>query len=400
MKYNLQILIYTANRTNSKAAASLAKEAGLDYLVCRDIDMAIEWFDRAGALLLEAETLTSDAMEKLNRALDDQPPWSALPIILLTDRYGQYLNEIRERIGQSYILVNQPLNGTSLISLLRMALNTRQRQYELKNLLEEMHRLNADLEKRVDEQTAELRKRAEHAEKFSRELERSNRDLEEFAHSISHDLQEPLRMISSFLTLFARRYKRKLDSDADKYIYYAVNGADRMHSMIKSLLEYSLVGNDGMNPEEVDCNEAVEQVITLLAPDIEGTEAQVSHDPLPTIFVDRIQLEQVFHNLIDNGLKFRDKQPPAIHVSATERQEEWEFAIRDNGIGIDPEHIDRIFNIFQQLHARDKYSGNGIGLAICKKIVQRHGGSIWAESEPGRGSTFYFTLPKESGKNQ
>ena len=225
------------------------------------------------------------------------------------------------------------------------------------------------------------------------ELARSNRDLEQFAYVASHDLQEPLRMVAAYTQLLAERYRGKLDENADKYISYAVEGALRMQTLIRDMLAFSRVGRNGVGCEPSDCNRVVEEALLNLKASINESAAVVVYDDLPLVAAERIQMVQLFQNLIGNAIKFRGKEPPAIRVSAQRQGMHWQFAVADNGIGIAPEYKELIFVIFQRLHARDEYAGNGVGLAICKKIVEHYGGRIWIESELGHGCTFYFTLP-------
>ncbi len=224
-------------------------------------------------------------------------------------------------------------------------------------------------------------------------LEHSNVELQQFAYVASHDLQEPLRMVSSYTQLLGRRYKGKLDADADEFIAYAVDGAVRMQALINDLLAYSRVGTRRKPFEPTDCATVFNRAATNLKIAIQESGAVVTHDTLPTVMADASQLTQLFQNLIGNAVKFRGNDAPRVHVSAVQTGNEWTFSVRDNGIGVDPQYAERIFVIFQRLHTKDKYPGSGIGLTICKKIVERHGGKIWLESEVGKGATFYFTIP-------
>jgi PAS domain S-box-containing protein len=238
------------------------------------------------------------------------------------------------------------------------------------------------------------RKRAEERLKTAlADLGRSNKDLEQFAYVASHDLQEPLRMVSSYTQLLARRYQGQLDAAANKFIGYAVDGANRMQRLIEDLLAYSRVGARAKGFGSTDCTAVLEQALANLKAAIENSGAVVTHGPLPAVVHDNLLLAQLFQNLIGNAIKFHVEMPPRIHVSAGQKGDAWVFAVRDNGIGIDPQYADRIFTIFQRLHTNEEYAGTGIGLAICKKIVERRGGRIWVESQPGSGSTFYFTVP-------
>jgi PAS domain S-box-containing protein len=225
------------------------------------------------------------------------------------------------------------------------------------------------------------------------ELARSNEELEQFAYVSSHDLQEPVRMIASYLQLLHRKYQGKLDEKADKYIYFAVDGASRMQNLINDLLEFSRVTTKAREFEPTDCKLLLDQVLFDLDVSIKENEASISYSTLPVVMADSIQLAQVFQNLISNAIKFRSDKAPEIEISAKKKADEWLFSVQDNGIGIDPKFSERIFEVFKRLHKKEEYPGTGIGLSICKKIVERHGGHIWVESEPGKGSTFYFTLP-------
>jgi len=227
-----------------------------------------------------------------------------------------------------------------------------------------------------------------------KELERSNKDLENFAYVASHDLQEPLRMITSYLQLLEFRYKDKLDDDADEFIKYAVDSAIRMQELIDGLLSYSRIGTQSKSFTSIDCNTIFNRALSDLEIAIEESGAIITNDPLPTIIGDDMQIGQLYQNLISNAIKFRGEEKPSVHVSAEQKKNDWVFSVSDNGIGIESEYVDNIFTIFKRLHGNSKYPGTGLGLAVSKKIVERHGGRIWVESEPGMGSTFYFTIPK------
>jgi PAS domain S-box-containing protein len=225
------------------------------------------------------------------------------------------------------------------------------------------------------------------------EVSRSNRELEQFAYVAAHDLQEPLRMVSSYVQLLARRYKGKLDSEADEFITFATEGAKRMSQLINDLLSFSRIGRGEVAEQMVDCEKILESVILSLTLKKQTARAQVTHSPLPKILANELQITQVFQNLIDNAIKFRSKEDPRVHISAREDGDKWIFSVADNGIGIDAEYKDRIFVIFQRLNARENYDGTGIGLAVCKKIVEKRSGNIWVEPNQGHGTVVYFTWP-------
>jgi light-regulated signal transduction histidine kinase (bacteriophytochrome) len=237
------------------------------------------------------------------------------------------------------------------------------------------HQVEEDLARKVDE------------------LARSNADLEQFAYVASHDLQEPLRMVTAYTQLLGERYRGQLDENADKFIGYASEGAQRMQILIQDLLAFSRIGRTSASSGSVDCNALMAEVLLGLAPAIQDSGATVTHTELPAVWADRTQVAQIFQNLIGNAIKFRGKEPPVISMSAEKADQRWLFSVCDNGIGIAPEYAQNIFVVFQRLHARSEYPGNGIGLAICKKIVERYGGKIWVEPQSGVGSTFKFTMP-------
>ncbi|MCG8605394.1 ATP-binding protein, partial [bacterium] len=324
------------------------------------------------------QTFQISPEETINRSLTevDRGRWDQQEIISRLEKCineGQQIKQFEltqhfDRIGERTILLNAKRiygkESTANLILVTMQDVTQQRRAK-----------------------QELAQRAE-------ELARSNAELEQFAYIASHDLQEPLRMISSYCQLLQRRYRDKLDKDANEFIDFAVNGAKQMQTLINDLLTYSRAGTHSKPPKPVDCNEVLEKVRNNLRVALKESHAVLKHDPLPVTCVDDSQIMQVFQNLIANAIKFKAEPSPVITIAAESKGSEWQFSFKDNGIGIDPSFLDRIFVIFQRLHTRSEYPGTGIGLALCKKIVERHGGRIWVESEPDAGSTFYFTLPK------
>lgn len=240
--------------------------------------------------------------------------------------------------------------------------------------------MNEELELRITERTKSLKK--------------SNERLQEFAYVASHDLQEPLRMVINYMQLLEKKYKKNLDETADQYIHFAVDGAKRMQKLIQGLLALSRIDSRGEPFEAVDCDETVGQVLKQLKTKISESKASIKYKYLPSVVADRMQLGQLFQNIIENALKYRSNKKPQISVSAESKKHEWLFSITDNGIGIDPIQTKQIFAIFKRLHSKKSYPGTGIGLAICDRIIERHGGKIWVESNPNEGSTFFFTIPK------
>ncbi|MBI3093724.1 MAG: PAS domain S-box protein [Rhodocyclales bacterium] len=256
-----------------------------------------------------------------------------------------------------------------------------------------LQRAHDELEIRVRERTAELRDSNRRLAQQARELARSNADLEQFAYVASHDLQEPLRMVASYTQLLVKRYRGRIDADADDFLNFIVDGALRMQRLINDLLAFSRVGTRGGELQPTSLATVMQRVLTNLKAGIDESRAAIRVDKLPIVWADATQMELLLQNLVSNAIKFRGAAPPTIHIAAQREDGAWQVAVSDQGIGIDPQYADRIFVIFQRLHTTADYPGTGIGLAICKRIVERHGGRIWVSSEPGRGSSFCFTLP-------
>ena len=294
----------------------------------------------------------------------------------------------RESIDIPLILVSGALGDVTAVECIKKGATDYVLKDGIARLPEAIRR--ALQEKRV----LRLRRQAEEdLARKAEELARSNADLEQFAYVASHDLQEPLRMVASYTQLLSERYRGKLDADADKFIGYATEGALRMQTLIQDLLAFSRVGREGSAHESVDCNVVWDEVLQNLASAIQESGAVITRNALPMVWADRSRLVQVLQNLIANAIKFRGPEPPAIFVQAEKAGEQWLFSVSDNGIGIPPEQGEHIFVIFQRLHTRAEYAGNGMGLAICKKIIEHSGGKIWIEAHPGPGSVFKFTLP-------
>lgn len=308
---------------------------------------------------------------------------------LLLLRPIKQLAEATERLGRGD-LTARVASRRSVGELYTLAENFNQMAAQLERSHEKLAATNRDLAREIDE-----RKQAEDGlKKFAAQLESSNQELEQFAYVASHDLQEPLRVVAGYLQLIERRYKGRLDSDADEFIAFAVDAAKRMQALINDLLAYSRIGRKIRPFEPTDGNDVLKQALFNLSVLLNDEQVTVTNDPLPTVMADGAQLVSVFQNLISNAVKFKGDAPPRIHVGAVDCGEEWKLSVSDNGIGIDPQYTERIFLIFQRLHTREEYPGTGIGLAICQKIIDYHGGRIWVEPNDGPGATFYFTLPK------
>lgn len=256
--------------------------------------------------------------------------------------------------------------------------------HELQNTSEELYTSNKEL-RQIQRELKETIKK----------LEISNTELEQFAYVASHDLQEPLRMVASFTQLLERKYKGHIDGDADDYIGFIVEGSNRMKDLIDDLLAFSRLNIETKEFKQTDLSNILDDVLLSMHTSIEENNAKITHDTLPTVKCDHSQIRQLFQNLITNAIKFHDKKPPKIHISSEKIGNKWKFSVQDNGIGINPQHQKKIFNVFNRLHSREEYEGTGIGLSIAKRIINHHKGRIWVESELGEGSTFYFTIPKD-----
>jgi len=308
------------------------------------------------------------------------------PLIIITGQGDRRVDMEAMRAGAADYLVKGSFDGNTLERCIRYAIE---------------HKRSEERERALAAATAA----AEVEREKSAELARSNAELEQFAYIASHDLQEPLRNISSFVQLLARRYQGRLDSDADEFIQFAVDGVARMEEMIKGILAYSRVETHGKDFKAVGCADVLQKTLKNLALSIEESQAEILSNPLPVVRGDEAQLIQLFQNLIGNALKFRREESPRVNITVRSRaaakghtakdgsSEVWLFSIEDNGIGIERNYCEQIFSMFRRLHSPEVYSGTGIGLAICRKIVERHNGEIWVESTRGEGATFYFTLP-------
>jgi signal transduction histidine kinase len=327
------------------------------------------------------------------KALRTRPPEVVLADYNLPNWKGmEALNALRkEGLDIPMVLVSGALGDVTAVECIRQGAT----DYVLKDGLARL----PEVIRRALREKAERGLRHQVEEDLARkadELARSNADLEQFAYVASHDLQEPLRMVTAYTQLLSERYRGKLDDNADKYIGYASEGAQRMQVLIQDLLAFSRVGRNGVANAPVECNAVMAEVLQTLTTAIQESAAVVTYVELPTVWADRTQMAQLFQNLIGNAIKFRGKEPPVVSVQAEKTAQRWQFSVSDNGIGIAPEYAENIFVVFQRLHGRTEYPGNGIGLAICKKIVERNGGKIWVESQPGSGSSFKFTLPFHS----
>ena len=370
------ILIVDDMPANLEVVTSHLERQGYCAVVALGGDEGIERaeFVRPDLILLDVMMPGLDGFETCRR-LKANPATRDIPVIFMT-ALADTADKLAGFAAGAVDYVTKPLNGAEVLARIEthLALYALRQQLAAQNT-----RLQQEIAARELTQAA---------------LQRSNTELEQLAYVASHDMQEPLRMVASYLQLVAQRYQGRLDADADEFIGYAVDGAKRMQALINDLLAYSRLGTKARPFEPSDCNAIVETAIAQLRLAIEDSGARITHDSLPTVMGDATQLLQLFQNLLSNAIKFRRDVPPVVHVDAQPWDAAWRFSVHDNGIGIAAEYFERIFVLFQRLHGRGEYPGTGIGLAICKKVVERHGGSIAVQSQPGEGSTFSFTLPR------
>jgi len=376
---------------SSGASAAAAEKTALRVVIVEDnsadAELVLHELRRGGFQVASEEAQTE---EQFRRAIHKNAPDVVLADYNLGQWRGMETLEImhKEGVDAPLILVSGALGDVTAVECIKRGAT----DYVLKDSLA---RLPVSIHRALEEKRLrEERKNALEALAAKAEaLAASNRELEQFAYVASHDLQEPLRMVASYTQLLAERYRGKLDGQADKYIGYAVEGAIRMQTLIQDLLAFSRAGRPGTELKATDCNRVVESALKNLQAAMTESGATIMYRGLPHVLGNAAQLQQVFQNLIGNGIKFRREDAPLVEISAERHGREWWFAVRDNGIGIPAEFSDEVFVIFKRLHTRTEYSGNGIGLSICKKIIEYHGGKIWVDSQEGQGTVFRFTLP-------
>jgi PAS domain S-box-containing protein len=402
-----------------KQAGELREQAQLidlahDAIMVRDLDGQIMFWNQ-GAAERYGWSKQDAVGRSSHQLLQTESPQLLEEIMATLQRESFWEGELEHsrRDGKRIVVASRWVLRRSDNSQSQAVMEINNDITERKRAEESLRKAHEELEQRVLERTRDLkmsnellemeiaeRRRAESIlAQQSAELARSNSELEQFAYIASHDLQEPLRMVGSYVQLLERNYRKLFDAKGEEYIAYAVDGAKRMQMLINDLLAYSRVGTQGNDFALTDCAGVVGLAIKNLQKAIQESGATVRCDPLPSVRADSVQLLQLFQNLVANAIKFRTEHPPEIHITAEHTDGVWQFAVKDNGIGIEPRHFERIFLIFQRLHNRRLYQGTGVGLAICKKIVDRHGGTIWPASEPGEGTTFFFTLPDTSGNH-
>jgi len=363
MPANLEVVTSHLERQGYRAVVALSGDEGIERAEYVQPDL----------ILLDVMMPGIDGFE-ICRRLKGNERTRAIPVIFMTT-LADTTDKLAGFAAGAVDYVTKPLNGAEVLARIEshLALYALRRQLAAQNA-----QLQQEIAVRAEMQAA---------------LQRSNTEFEQLAYVASHDMQEPLRKIASYLQLLSQRYQGQLDADADEFIGYAVDGAKRMQALINDLLAFSRVGTKAKPIAPTDCNVIVRTALADLQFAIEDSGARVDVDDLPMVMGDATQLSQLFRNLLSNAIKFHRDEPPVVRVSTERTGASWRFTVSDNGIGIAPEYFERIFVIFQRLHGRSQYAGTGIGLAICKKIVERHGGQIEVRSIEGQGSTFTFTLP-------
>jgi len=363
MPANLEVVTSHLERQGYRAVVALSGDEGIERAEYVQPDL----------ILLDVMMPGIDGFE-ICRRLKGNERTRAIPVIFMT-ALADTTDKLAGFAAGAVDYITKPLNGAEVLARIEshLALYALRRQLAAQNA-----QLQQEIAVRAEMQAA---------------LQRSNTEFEQLAYVASHDMQEPLRKIASYLQLLSQRYQGQLDADADEFIGYAVDGAKRMQALINDLLAFSRVGTKAKPIAPTDCNVIVRTALADLQFAIEDSGARVDVDDLPMVMGDATQLSQLFRNLLSNAIKFHRDEPPVVRVSTERTGASWRFTVSDNGIGIAPEYFERIFVIFQRLHGRSQYAGTGIGLAICKKIVERHGGQIEVRSIEGQGSTFTFTLP-------
>jgi signal transduction histidine kinase len=373
VEQGLRVLVLAPGGRNARVICEVLQRAGIHAERCATVEhLGQELQAGAGASVVTTEALSVAKIQVLEQVVELQPVWSALPFLLLTGG-GASTQRSRRQLARlarlrNITLLERPLRKVTLVSAVQVALRLRKRQYEIRDYL-------------VERQQRET------------ELQHVNEELRQFAYVASHDLQEPLRTVSIYVQLLAQSLRGQLDGETQEFMSYVVEGAQRMQALIIDLLAYSRMERQSAELTETDSEAVLEQALRDLRLAVAESGAVVTHDALPTVTAVPGQLRQMLENLLSNAIKFQGPEPLRIHLSAQRQGREWVFSVRDNGIGLDPQYAPRIFQMFQRLHTGRRYPGTGMGLTICKKIVEHHGGRIWVESKPGQGATFYFTLP-------
>ena len=371
----LKILLVDDNETGRYAMGRMLRHAGFTVT---ETDTGHETLRLAGEqpdlIILDVKLPDLSGFEVCQRLKAD-PTTAVIPVLQIS---AVHIQDEDRALGltmgaDSYL--TGPVDPSVLLATIQAVLRVRQAEKHL----------------REANQALEVQRQA--LEQSNRAVQRANDELRQFASIVAHDLSEPLRTVTNYVQLLAQQSQGKLDTTAQEYLQFAVDGSQRMHQLIADLLAFTRIDNQEQPFAPVDCEALLARTLSDLHMAVADSGAEVTHSALPVVQGDNTRLGQVFQNLIGNALKFRGTAPPRIHISAQREGQQWRFAVRDNGIGIAPAQSDRIFQVFQRLHTRREYAGTGMGLAICKKIVERHGGRIWVESELGQGATFVFTLP-------